>query len=170
LDLPRDGAAFSRLQYLYFLGIGDYPCIRRESMKKGIRRLLIILSVLVVLAGVVIGVIVATKGWIASVRWEDPSLAQIADGDYPGEAAISLPPGTAAANPAVKIKVTVQDHRYNAFEIIDPPGVAPALLDFAKEIVAKQSLKVDAISGGTVTKVAFLKAIGDAIAKAPVQQ
>ena len=132
-------------------------------MKKGIRRLLIGLGIVAVLAIAVTASILITKSWVGSVTWADPKLDQLADGDYPGEAALSLPPGGAAANPAVKVVVQIRDHKYAGFTIVDPVAVAPTLDEVGKEIIARQSLKLDAIAGPTVTKVAFLSAVANAV-------
>jgi uncharacterized protein with FMN-binding domain len=134
-------------------------------MKKAIKRIIIVLAVITVLAAAAMIPITITKSWVATVTWDDPKLDNLADGDYPGEAVLSLPPGAAAANPAVKVVVHVKDHRYTGFEIVSPAPLAETLKPLGDLVVAQQTLKpgVDAVSGGTVSKIAFLSAVANAV-------
>lgn len=154
--------------------VGCMPCRFRLAvlssapgahMKKHARRLILILSAVAVLAGLVTASIFITKNWLTTVSWENPSLDQVADGSYAGEARLDLPPGGAVANSAIKLVVRVKDHKYVGFAILEPANIAGAMADLGKEVIARQSLDIDGLSGATATKVVFLSAIANAVAR-----
>jgi len=132
-------------------------------MKRGGKVLIIVVSCLVVVVLAMIGVVKGTSAWARTLTWDDPSLAGIADGAYHGEKALSMPFGTAAANPSVSVIVHVADHRYAAIDLVKPEALAPSMARLAKRVVDNQTLKLDAVSGATVTDSAFLMAVASAV-------
>jgi uncharacterized protein with FMN-binding domain len=132
-------------------------------MRKSTRRLFVALAVVLGLAGLVTASILLTKNWLTTVTWANPPLDQLADGDYPGEARLQLPPGCAVANSAIKLVAHVKDHKYTGFDITEPANIAGSLADLGKEVVARQTLAIDGLSGATATKVVYLSAIANAV-------
>jgi uncharacterized protein with FMN-binding domain len=133
-------------------------------MKRGHKALIIVLSCIVVIViGVVLvmGTIRRTSDWARTLTWDDPSLATLADGAYAGESHLSLPFGTAAANSSVSVVVHVVDHRYSSIELVKPKR--PKMDGLAKRVVDNQTVKLDALSGATVTNSAFLMAVSNAV-------
>lgn len=107
----------------------------------------------------------STSRWAKTLTWENPSLAAVADGVYEGQAAIRMPTGTAAANTSASVRLTIRDHRYAAIEVVGPAPVARRMTQYAQLIISNQSLRPDAISGGTVTKSLVLMAASNAITR-----
>lgn len=105
----------------------------------------------------------STQRWAQSLTWPNPSLEGVADGVYEGTAAVRMPAGTAAANTTATVRVTVKDHRYAAIEVVAPRPIVSRMTDFSQVVVRDQSLRPDAISGGTVTKKVVLMAAAKAI-------
>lgn len=85
-----------------------------------------------------------------------PNLAEIADGVYAGE--------YSAGPVAVKVEVTVEGHRLTAIEIIEHQnGLGGKAEGIIEDVMDKQSLEVDAVSGATVSSKCILKALEDAL-------
>ncbi|MFP4381561.1 MAG: FMN-binding protein [Candidatus Sumerlaeia bacterium] len=91
------------------------------------------------------------RGEIASIKHVD--LSTIPDGKYVGEHKYHGSP--------YKVETTVMDHKIVAVEILDKPKgkYAKKASAITEKVVAKQSPRVDAVSGATKSSVAFLKAV-----------
>jgi uncharacterized protein with FMN-binding domain len=89
------------------------------------------------------------------------NLSEIQDGVYYGE--YTLNPEAVAANRTAKVEVTVANGKITDIKLIESFDI-PAIRE---TVIEKQSLKfdVDAISGGTYSKVVILKAIENALNK-----
>lgn len=130
------------------------------------RWVLVVLLLGVVLIGgffTVVSYVRSTRAWARALELPQTDLAIVADGVYEGTARLRLPRGTVAANSTATVRVTVRDHRYEAVEVIAPQAIARQMTDFAQTVVSSQSLRVDTISGATVTKTAVLMAIAHAV-------
>jgi fumarate reductase flavoprotein subunit len=83
-------------------------------------------------------------------------------GTYQGEAR--------GKNGVIKVSVTVNDNSITAVKVIEnteTKGIAdPAIAQITKRIVESQSIKVDVVSGATVTCEAIIAAVKEAITKA----
>jgi len=89
---------------------------------------------------------------------EDVALQSVADGDYVGVQRNF--PVTA------KVRVTVQSGRITAIDVrrhFHGPGHGAATI--AEQVLARQTLEVDAISGATYSSKVILKAIQSALEK-----
>lgn len=123
------------------------------------KRIIIILIVIVLLVVIVkVGAGILTKSTLKKVKVNEVNIAQVADGEYEGNAQIN--PVSAKVNVRVELgKITdieIKDHMTglgkNGEKIID-------------QIINKQSLDVDAISGATQSSVTITKAVEDALTK-----
>ena len=129
---------------------------------------IVVLSVAVVLVAgffVVRYYVQSTSTWAQGLTWSNPDLSLVSDGTYEGSSALTLPPGTAAANTKTKVRVTVRDHRIAAVEILEPPTLANSMRDFASTVIDRQSVRPDNISGATVSKITVLMAIANAVGR-----
>lgn len=125
-----------------------------------------VLLIVVVLVGgffTVVFYVRSTRAWVRALTLPDASLVAVADGVYEGTSHLKLPRGTAAANTSATVRVTVKDHRYTAVEVLAPKRIASSMTDFAQIVVRRQTTRLDALSGATVTKTAVLVAIADAV-------
>lgn len=126
-------------------------------MKKALKVLLIVVLVFAVIIGSL--VLYMTRGLKTGVNLAlsgiDPS--GVSDGTYTGI--------YAAGRWSNKVSVTVKDGKITEITLIDD-------VTFAKEettneiltrVIQEQSTTVDAVSGGTVTSKAYLKAIENAL-------
>lgn len=130
------------------------------------RWMIVLLIVVVVLAGGFLTVayfVRSTSTWARTLTWPEPNLTDVADGVYEGTVSLKMPPGTAAANTTATVRVTVRNHRYEAVEVTAPPPIATGMTRFAQIIVDEQTLRPDAISGGTITKSLVLMAAAKAV-------
>jgi uncharacterized protein with FMN-binding domain len=99
------------------------------------------------------------------VALQDVSLAAVPDGAYEASYDIQPPAGVMAANKHVRVRVTVAAGRYERIELLEPPGLASgkAFGSLADRLIQSQKLSVDAISSATVTSMAVLKAVQEAV-------
>lgn len=121
------------------------------------RRIMIILVVVILLVVCVkVGADFLTKRTLKKVKINEVPISQVADGKYVGEAQIK--PVSAKVNVQVKngkiTNIEIKDHMTglgkNGEKIID-------------QIINKQSLEVDAISGATQSSVTITKAVENAL-------
>lgn len=127
---------------------------------------IVVLSVAVVLiAGffVVRYYVRSTGTWAQGLTWPNPDLSLVSDGTYEGSSALTLPPGTAAANTKATVRVTVRGHRIATVEVLEPPALANSMQDLTSRVIDEQTVRPDHISGATVSKITVLMAIADAV-------
>jgi uncharacterized protein with FMN-binding domain len=95
-------------------------------------------------------------GAVRRLTIEPVDLSRVADGTYPG--------AFKAGRFSFSVKVTVKDHR---IEAVRSTGRAQAQDAFARKIferiVAQQSVKVDTVSGASLTTKAVSKAVENAL-------
>ena len=89
----------------------------------------------------------------------DIDLSKIKDGTYEGQAN--------GYRGLVKVSVTVKDHKITAIKVLSNSDDAAffnrASAGVIKNILAKQSLKVDVVSGATYSSNGIIKAVGAAV-------
>ncbi|MDE7424221.1 MAG: FMN-binding protein [Lachnospiraceae bacterium] len=87
-----------------------------------------------------------------------PDLSVMQDGNYIGEYSIS---------PVyVKVEVSINNHQITDIVILQHGnGLGSAAENIVNDVVKKQSLDIDAVSGATVSSKCILKAVENAIEK-----
>ncbi|MFI3618941.1 FMN-binding protein [Enterococcus avium] len=97
-----------------------------------------------------------TKRILREVKINEVPISQVADGDYVGEAQIK--PVSA------KVNVQVENRKITDIEIKDHmTGLGKNGEKIMDQIINKQSLDVDAISGATQSSVTITKAVENAL-------
>lgn len=130
-------------------------------MKRGIKVLIIVCSIIVVLvvAGIIaFSIIGKNLEALKTVEVKNVDLSAVADGTYTGS--YDAFPVTA------EVSVTVKDHEITDLRLIShghgPDHGADAITG---DVLEAQSLDVDAVSGATMSSKVVLLAIEDALAK-----
>ncbi|MEO1768514.1 FMN-binding protein [Candidatus Enterococcus ferrettii] len=116
--------------------------------------------IIVLAAGCLIffGATIYSKSMLKNVAIAKVDPRELPDGTYSGEA--SLKPVIA------KVNVTIAEGKISAVQITEhQTGLGKKAETIASEIVDKQSLQVDAISGATMSSQAILKACENALTK-----
>lgn len=121
------------------------------------RRIMIILIVAILLVVCVkVGADFLTKRTLKKVKINEVPISQVADGKYLGEAQIK--PVSA------KVNVQVENGKITDIEIKDHmTGLGKNGEKIIDQIINKQSLEVDAISGATQSSVTITKAVENAL-------
>ena len=121
------------------------------------RRIMIILVVAILLVVCVkVGADFLTKRTLKKVKINEVPISQVADGEYVGEAQIK--PVSA------KVNVQVENGKITDIEIKDHmTGLGKNGEKIIDQIINKQSLDVDAISGATQSSVTITKAVENAL-------
>jgi uncharacterized protein with FMN-binding domain len=124
---------------------------------------LILVSVIVVLGAVFLAG--SMSFGIPRQNWTptDPDLSAVADGVYRGEYRIVPPFGSFAVYRKIAVEVDVRAHVIARITVLSPEQVVESLAAVGKRVMAEQSLQVDALSAGTWSSRAYLKAIEAAL-------
>lgn len=127
-----------------------------KKHKKRIRMalgVLFILMMLLIVGKVVLGNMVRR---IRELPVAMPDLSAVSDGNYVGEY---------TAGPVhVKVEVVVRQHQITEIVIRQHDnGLGSAAETIVGDVIAAQSLNVDAVSGATVSSKCILKAVEDAL-------
>lgn len=126
-------------------------------MRIGLRRVIIGLLLLILVAGAVGALAIRRMeahlaGLGDEVAGLELDLGQIGDGTYAGS--------TVEGPIGVQVRVTVRDHRITQIELVEHrSGRGAPAAPITERVVAAQSLRVDIISGATYSSNAILKAI-----------
>ncbi|MDE6747179.1 MAG: FMN-binding protein [Oscillospiraceae bacterium] len=124
-------------------------------MKKAV---VIILAAIIVLAGASLILKNMVSEAAKDISISDIDTENVRNGVYTGEH--SVPPVS------VTVQVTVTDHRIADIEILrHDNGLGSKAEKITDEIIGKQSLNVDAVSGATLSSVCILKAVENAVEK-----
>lgn len=102
--------------------------------------------------------------YLDTISVTDPDFSALADGTHQGEYDIDLPPGAWAVNQYFRVDLEMSGGAAVEIEILEPETFSDNE-DFAAyidRILEAQSLQVDAVSGGTISSKAFVKAVEDA--------
>lgn len=122
-------------------------------MAKLITGLVIVLAVACL---IFLGTNIYAKNMLKNVSIAKVNPRELPDGTYPGEA--TLKPVIA------KVNVTIADGKISGVQITEhQTGLGKKAEAIAAEIIDKQSLQVDAISGATMSSQAILKACENAL-------
>lgn len=126
-------------------------------MKKGKKVLLIAFIAVWFLLATGKIMIEGVVGNVRNISVSMPALSDVQDGDYIGEYLITPI--------RVKVEVSVRNHQITNITILrHDNGLGSPAESIVNDIVSKQSLNVDAISGATVSSKCILKAVENAIA------
>lgn len=118
--------------------------------------MIILVVVILLVVCVKVGADFLTKRTLKKVKINEVPISQVADGEYVGEAQIK----------PVSAKVNVQDEnrKITDIEIKDHmTGLGKNGEKIIDQIINKQSLDVDAISGATQSSVTITKAVENAL-------
>lgn len=122
----------------------------------GKRVIIIIVVILLLLLCVKIGADFLTKRTLKKVKVNEVAISQVESGEYEGSAKIA--PVSATVNVQVENgKITGIQIKYHM------TGLGKAGEKIVGEIINKQSLEVDAISGATQSSMTIIKAVEDAL-------
>lgn len=121
------------------------------------------LKITLIIVGVIVVVVLGLAGWAAIdvIRYnelviEDVDLQNIPDGVYEG----SFKGGRFSNS----VEVTVKDHKIAGIKGLKAfTGIEDIHHRIYAEVMEKQSLQIDAVSGATVTTLTTLKAIENAL-------
>lgn len=124
----------------------------------GKRIIIIVIVIMLLIVIVKIGAGILTKRTLKKVKINEVDIAKVADGEYEGNAQIK--PVSA------KVNVRVEQGKIADIEIKDHmTGLGKNGEKIVDQIINKQSLDVDAISGATQSSVTITKAVEDALTK-----
>ena len=116
----------------------------------------ILVVVILLVVCVKVGADFLTKRTLKKVKINEVPISQVADGEYVGEAQIK--PVSA------KVNVQVENGKITDIEIKDHmTGLGKNGEKIIDQIINKQSLDVDAISGATQSSVTITKAVENAL-------
>jgi uncharacterized protein with FMN-binding domain len=118
--------------------------------------MIILVVVILLVVCVKVGADFLTKRTLKKVKINEVPISQVADGEYVGEAQIK--PVSA------KVNVQVENGKITDIEIKDHmTGLGKYGEKIIDQIINKQSLDVDAISGATQSSVTITKAVENAL-------
>ncbi|AYQ23588.1 FMN-binding protein [Enterococcus avium] len=118
--------------------------------------MIILVVVILLVVCVKVGADFLTKRTLKKVKINEVPISQVADGEYVGEAQIK--PVSA------KVNVQVENGKITDIEIKDHmTGLGKNGEKIIDQIINKQSLDVDAISGATQSSVTITKAVENAL-------
>jgi len=125
-------------------------------VKKGKKALLIVGIIIAVLVGLIAIVTFNGMGYVRKMAVNPVDLSKVADGAYAG----TFKKGRFSYS----VEVAVKDHRIQAVKMTSPKQAMNAIIEqiFAR-IVQDQSVKVDTVSGASLTTKAVSKAVENAL-------
>jgi uncharacterized protein with FMN-binding domain len=125
-------------------------------VKKGIKALLIVGIVLAALLGIAAGAAFPGMGAVRRMTVNPVDLSRIADGAYPGN--------FQKGRFSYSVEVTVKDHRIqNATSAGSKQAQDAVVQRILARIVEAQSVRVDTVSGASLTTKAVSKAVENAL-------
>lgn len=127
-----------------------------KKIKKGFLILFGVIVVLLIVGKIALGKMVDE---VREIPVSLPDLSGVPNGNYVGEYTVG---------PVyVKVEVAVDRHQITGITILQHDnGLGSAAEPIVDEVIAAQSLDIDAVSGATVSSKCILKAIEDAIKNA----
>lgn len=99
-----------------------------------------------------------------TLRHVDP--AGVSDGRYEAEYKVVAPFGTFVANKRFTVAVEISDGSITAVSILEPEEMTDAFPELEARILQEQTTALDAVSGATWSKIAYLKAAESALRSA----
>jgi uncharacterized protein with FMN-binding domain len=94
-------------------------------------------------------------GYVRGMTVNEVDLARIADGTYTG--------AFSKGRFQFGVDVTVKDHRITAIVLPDKKQATDLTPKVIDAIIQKQAVKIDAVSGASLTTKAFVKAVENAL-------
>lgn len=128
-------------------------------MKKGVKLLIVVVATICVLVAIVfVGANIYSKKTIANINVQTTDINGIMDGVYMGNYEVSPV--------KVSVQVTVHSEKIVDIVILDHKnGLGKKAESIIQNIIEQQSLEVDTVSGATMSSIAILKAIENALEK-----
>jgi uncharacterized protein with FMN-binding domain len=130
----------------------------KKKKRKGLKIFLIVVGILaVVVIGFMSFLLVGQQG-LKDAIIQNVDVSKLADGTYEGE--------TTGSRFANKLEVTVSGGKITDIKIVKDMVVSlPDAQRVLSQVIDKQSLQVDTVSGATVSSKAYLKSIENALTK-----
>ena len=115
----------------------------------------ICLAIIVILAGG--GLFAITRGLTEgkNVEINNVDISKLADGTYSGQ--------YSKGRWNSEVEVTVKDNKIEGIKLLSDPLIPDVSKELSKEIIEKQKVKVDVVSGATVSSKAYLKSVENAL-------
>ena len=109
--------------------------------------------------------IIAGSNHLSGLVIPDPDISALPDGIYRAKASVAVPLGSVAAFPWAQAEVEIAGGAYASVRMTAPSSLVddPKFLELAANIVAKNKIGVDTVSGATFSSKAFLKAVAKAV-------
>lgn len=92
--------------------------------------------------------------------------AGLPDGSYEAEYKVIAPFGTFVANRRFTVRVELSAGRITAVSVLDPRDMGDAFPELEARLLREQTTALDALSGATWSKLAYLKATESALRSA----
>lgn len=120
---------------------------------------IIVVALALIIGGGRLGIHIMSRNLAQRVTVNNVEIANLADGEYTG---------TFTENPlVVEVKVYIENGRITDIEILKHEhGMGQKGEKIVLDVMEKQTLEVDTISGATASSKVILKAIEDALTKA----
>ena len=115
----------------------------------------ICLAVIVIIVGG--GLFAMTRGLTEgkNVEINNVDISKLADGTYSGQ--------YSKGRWNSEVEVTVKDNKIEDIKLLSEPLTPDVSKELSKEIIEKQKVKVDVVSGATVSSKAYLKSVENAL-------
>ena len=125
-------------------------------------------GVLLALLALVTSCTVDKEALARQVGLHNVDLTSVPDGVYEGAYSVALPRGVIAANKSVKVSVTVANGKFEKIQVLDPAGMSGSrpMRDLLTRVTTDQRLSPDAVTSATVSSIAVLRAIQEAVTTA----
>jgi len=132
-----------------------------------VKRKLLVAGIVVLVAGGLLAwqttaSLRAYKARIRDVKVGTLDLAHVADGTYQGAYDMDLV--------AAKLEVVVKEHKITGIRLIEhKKGTGAPAEVLLQKVVEDQSINMDVVSGSTASSKTLLKAVEDALSRAPAE-
>lgn len=115
----------------------------------------ICLTIIVIIVGG--GLFAMTRGLTEgkNVEINNVDISKLADGTYSGQ--------YSKGRWNSEVEVTVKDNKIEGIKLLSDPLIPDVSKELSKEIIEKQKVKVDVVSGATVSSKAYLKSVENAL-------
>ena len=154
----RRGVAGTRLDRCR-ADLARFGSFEEDNVKKGKKVLLIVGIVVVALVGIMAIVAFSGMGYVRKMTVNPVDLSKIVDGVHPG----SFTRGRFSYS----VEVTVEDHQIEGLKSTGSRQATDAVMEQVfNRIIREQSVKVDTVSGASLTTKAVSKAVENALTPA----
>jgi uncharacterized protein with FMN-binding domain len=131
--------------------------------KRLLVRILIVIAIAIAAGITIFAVVIVPKleeglKVLDTLEFGELKLSSVTDGRYEGSYSAGIVKAT--------VSVAIRDHRIEDIEILKHDnGKGKAAESITKDVIARQSVQVDVVSGATYSSKVILKAIENALAK-----